>query len=156
MDAPFYDTSRVPPELVFDDDKKYVYRSRVDDGTGTTDKNLILFDLAVLALTQLPAVIHDSPMIKNIADETVEKNLDLYRTFTDKQIFIAFDKDHAYTRKTREHVEATQVIHLGEGSHALYGFAWNREHTEPPGETRKDKEQVLDIPEKHRSDQWLL
>lgn len=46
FDASFYETPRVPPRLRFDENKKYEYGSPVDDGTGTSDKNLILFDLA--------------------------------------------------------------------------------------------------------------
>lgn len=99
FDSQIYGAETIPPEFKFDKNKKYSYRSPVDDGTGTSDKNLILFDLAILTLTQLPAIIHDSPVIKNIADETVEKILGPYQTFIDKQIFIAFDKERAYTAK---------------------------------------------------------
>lgn len=156
FDAAFYDTRRIPPELKFDENKKYTYGSHVDDGTGTSDKNLILFDLAILKLTDLPALIHDSPIIKNIADDTVEKILDLYRTFSDKQIFIAFDKDQSYTKHTRQHIEDTQVIHLGEGVHALYGFAWNRADTKPPKQQFPDEDDAPDVAETPRSEQWLF
>lgn len=156
FDASFYETPRIPPSLRFDENKKYEYGSPVDDGTGTSDKNLILFDLAVLKLTDLPAVIHDSPLIKNIADDTVEKILDLYRTFTRKQVFIAFDKEQSYTPRTQTHIEQTTVIQLGEDEHALYGFAWNHENAKTPQEQCQDEEDLQDIAETLRIDQWPL
>lgn len=136
--------------------KKYRYGSPVDDGTGASDKNLILFDLAVLKLTDLPAVIHDSPLIKNIADETVEKILDLYQRFTAKQVFIAFDKDQSYTQRTQKHIEETTVIQLGEDEHSLYGFAWNKEGAKTPEEIQQEAEDLKDLADTLRSEQWPL
>ena len=156
FDASFYETPRIPPSLRFDENKKYEYGSPVDDGTGTSDKNLILFDLAVLKLTDLPAVIHDSPLIKNIADETVEKILDLYQRFTAKQVFIAFDKDQSYTQRTQKHIEETTVIQLGEDEHSLYGFAWNKEGAKTPEEIQQEAEDLKDLADTLRSEQWPL
>lgn len=88
------------------------------------------------------------------ADDTVEKILQLYQSFTDKQIFIAFDKDGSYSNRTRQHIEQTQVVHLGEGEHALYGFAWNRQDAKPPKEDHQDAEGRRDDAETLRTDQW--
>lgn len=123
------------PELTFSaTGKSYEYKSDTDGGDGTTNKNLILFDLAMLHLTDLPAVIHDSPLHKNIADDRVEQILRLYMDFnnTHKQIFIAFDKDTQY-EGTHVHdlIQASKVIEIGDGDQALYGWTWNK--------TRKDK-----------------
>lgn len=126
-DESFHGEEHIPPILRFNDKKKYTYGSPVDDGTGSSDKNLILFDLSILALTKLPVVAHDSPLIKNIADETVEKILELYLSFKDKQIFIVFDKDSSYSKRTQEIVNETEVIQLGENEHALYGWAWYKD-----------------------------
>ncbi|AEX79925.1 DUF2326 domain-containing protein [Corynebacterium diphtheriae] len=156
FDASIYDTRRIPPSLRFDENKRYQYGSPVDDGTGASDKNLILFDLTVLALTRLPAVIHDSPLIKNISDDIVEKILDLYRTFTTKQIFIAFDKDQSYTRRTQKYVEETTVVQLGEEELSLYGFAWNREAAKTPQEIQQEAEDLQELAETLRSEQWPL
>ena len=157
FDSKLYDTRRIPPTIRFDENKKYRYGSPVDDGTGTSDKNLILFDLVILELTDLPAVIHDSPLIKNISDALVERILDLYRTFTTKQIFIAFDKDQSYTERTQAHIEQTTVIQLGEDEHALYGFAWNRQGaTAPEEEIQQEAEDQRDLANTVRSQQWPL
>ncbi|OKL45930.1 hypothetical protein BSR28_08630 [Boudabousia liubingyangii] len=123
------------PALIFSaTGKSYEYKSDTDGGDGTTNKNLILFDLAMLHLTDLPAVIHDSPLHKNIADERVEQILRLYMDFnsTGKQIFIAFDKDTQYEgTQVHELIMASKVVEIGDGDHALYGWTWNK--------TRKDK-----------------
>lgn len=156
FDALLYDTRRIPPSIRFDENKKYRYGSPVDDGTGASDKNLILFDLTILALTDLPAVIHDSPLIKNISDDLVEKIFDLYRTFTTKQIFIAFDKDQSYTERTQKHVEETTAIQLGEDEHSLYGFAWNKEGAKAPEEIQQEVQALQDLADTLRSEQWPL
>ncbi len=41
-------------------------------------KGLVVFDLAMLSLTQLPVITHDSVMLKHIEDEVMEKIIGLY------------------------------------------------------------------------------
>lgn len=109
--------------------KSYEYKSDTDGGDGTTNKNLILFDIVMLTLTSLTAVIHDSPLHKNISDERIEQILRLYMEFnnTNKQIFIAFDKDTQYEgTQVHELVNASKVIEIEDGEHALYGWTWNK------------------------------
>lgn len=47
-----------------------------------------------------------------------------------KQVFFSFDATKTYGQQAEELVEATCVIHLGDGPEALYGFTWNTETTE--------------------------
>ena len=155
-DAMLYETRRIPPQIRFDENKKYRYGSPVDDGTGASDKNLILFDLAILALTNLPAIIHDSPLIKNISDDLVEQILNLYRGYTDKQIFIAFDKDQSYTERTQNHIEETCVVQLNEDIRSLYGFAWNREGVKTPQDLQQEAEDIQDLADTTRVEQWPI
>ena len=63
--------------------------------------------------TKLPALAHDSLLFKNIGDEPVEKIIKLYTTF-EKQIFIAFDKDTAYSDEAKEILNKSTVIRLDE------------------------------------------
>ena len=67
---------------------------------GSKYKSLILFDLAVLDLTNLPIVIHDSVLLKQIEDFALEQILKLY-TKSKKQIFIALDKGSSYTKEAQ-------------------------------------------------------
>lgn len=57
---------------------KYKYLTPNDDGTGTAYKGLIVYDLSVLDLTNLPFIIHDSFLFKNESDGTIEKILEIY------------------------------------------------------------------------------
>jgi hypothetical protein len=41
-------------------------------------KGLVVFDLAMLSLTRLPVITHDSVMLKHIEDEVMEKIIGLY------------------------------------------------------------------------------
>ena len=58
-------------------------------------KGLIIFDLALLRLTELPVIAHDSNIFINIADLPIDKIMELYNQ-SKKQIFIAFDKEDAF------------------------------------------------------------
>ena len=48
-------------------------------------KGLIIFDLALLQLTELPVIAHDSNIFKNIADLPIDKIMELYNQI-DKSI----------------------------------------------------------------------
>jgi hypothetical protein len=109
--------------------KTYEFYTPDDSGTGTSFKSLIIFDLSVLMHTKLPALAHDSLLFKNIGDEPVEKIIKLYTTF-EKQIFIAFDKDTAYSDEAKEilyksTVYKSTVIRLDENGNELFGRSWN-------------------------------
>lgn len=127
-----HDEDVEPPQLTFSaTGKSYLYKLETDDGDGTANKNLIVFDLAMLTLTDLPVVAHDSPIFKNMSDARVEQILRLAMTFnsTNKQIFIAFDKDSQYEgTQVHELIEQSKVIEIGAEEHALYGWTWNKKY----------------------------
>lgn len=66
---------------------------------------MILLDLAILHLTQLPILIHDSVLFKNIAFDTMDNLINQYNTFIDKQIFIATDAINNYSEPVQEIIE---------------------------------------------------
>jgi hypothetical protein len=111
------------PIINFIDGKKYTFFTPLDKGTGTAYKNLIILDMAILSLTDLPALIHDSSVFKNIGDAPIEKIMELYYR-SKKQIFIAFDKDAAYTPITREILNKTTVLRLNDNGDELFGLSW--------------------------------
>ena len=111
------------------DASHYVFFTPRDGGTGTQYKGLVVFDLAMLSLTRLPVIAHDSVMLKHIEDEAIEKIIELYAG-TQKQVFIAMDKEGSYTPKTQKIMEDTKVLHLGPGEGALFGRTWNDENVE--------------------------
>lgn len=111
----------------------YSFSTQGDNGAGAKSKNLILFDMAILKLTDLPFVIHDSTVIKQIAYIPVVNLLQLYEKTAQlrdgsgdpKQVFFAFDASPSYGSEAVSISEELRVIRLGEGSKALYGYTWN-------------------------------
>lgn len=87
-----YADARKAPRLHFN---SYTFETPDDTGTGTNYKGMVLYDLAVLYLTAIPAIAHDSLIQKNISDGAIDGIMKIY-TGTEKQVFIAFDKQDSY------------------------------------------------------------
>jgi predicted nucleic acid-binding Zn-ribbon protein len=132
---------RQGPELTLKPDKSFDFETPDDKSEGTAFKGLVVYDLTMLNLTSLPALIHDSSIVKRIEDSDFEQILQLYQKSgkAGKQIFIAFDKADTYTAKTSGMLESATVLHLSVGNE-LFGKSWSR--TKPTTETTKapDKE----------------
>lgn len=119
-----YDGRRTAPTLTISDANHYKFFTPKDGGTGSKYKGLVLFDLAILQLTNLPVIIHDSILLKQIEDYALEKILELY-TRTDKQVFIALDKGTSYTETSQKILNDNIVLTLEPGGSELFGRAWN-------------------------------
>lgn len=122
-----YDGERYAPTIKFGNSRSgkptYDFGTEDDTGAGTNFKGLIIFDLALLRLTELPVIAHDSNIFKNIADLPIDKIMELYKQ-SKKQIFIAFDKENAFYDVTRDIVHSTTVIELHENGGELFGWSW--------------------------------
>ena len=122
-----YDGQRYAPEIKFSDAKngnpKYTFGCKWNSGTGENFKNLIIFDLSVLKTTELPFLVHDSLIFKNIADLPIDKIMQLYLQ-AGKQVFISFDKAEAFTEFTAKTVYDTRVIELHDDGGELFGWSW--------------------------------
>ncbi len=104
--------------------EKYTFNTPKDSGTGTAFVSMILYDLAILELTKLPFVVHDSLLFKNISDERVVRIFEEYEK-SQKQIFVSFDKEGSYkstalTKIIKNHT----VIELSYGGGELFGRSW--------------------------------
>lgn len=119
-----YDGKKTAPSLIISDASHYSFFTPRDGGTGSQYKGLVVFDLAMLNLTNLPLLVHDSVMLKHIADEAIERILLLYYK-TSKQVFIAMDKEGSYTEEARKIMEKTKILQLSTGAGALFGRTWN-------------------------------
>ncbi|MDO3412580.1 DUF2326 domain-containing protein [Saccharibacillus sp. CPCC 101409] len=102
----------------------YTFETVDDTGTGTSYKNMVVYDISVLELSELPILIHDSVVLKQIADEAIEKILNKYESIG-KQIFISFDKKTAYTNKSQEILKRTCILELSPNGNELFGRSWN-------------------------------
>lgn len=120
-----YKATRKAPVLNLHNGKKYTFSTPDDTGTGTSYKSLIVFDLSILKLTPLPAIAHDSLIFKNIGDGPIDRIMELYMQ-SNKQIFIAFDKENSYCDDTRKILTDTAVLYLNEGGDELFGCSWNK------------------------------
>lgn len=117
---------RQAPHLVFHEYNSYTFETPDDTGTGSNYKGMVLYDLAVLNLTALPAIAHDSLILKNIGDGAVDGIMQIYAQ-SDKQVFIAFDKQSAYKPMTQEALQNNCVLQLSDNGFELYGESWNKE-----------------------------
>ena len=117
---------RKAPRLVFSAYNSYRFDTPDDTGTGSNYKGMVIYDLSVLFLTALPAIAHDSLILKNIGDGAIDGIMRIYSQST-KQIFIAFDKQDAYTPATQQIIVDNTVLRLSDHNCELYGQAWNKE-----------------------------
>lgn len=117
------DEENKPLKLEFPTQKSYRLYRENDVGTGTKHLNLIIFDLAVLSLTQVPFLIHDSYIFHELEDERINYCLKLYNKFcalVKKQIFIALDGQDKFNEESKCMIENAKVIQLGKGKEALF------------------------------------
>ena len=118
--------SRKAPHLHFNEYNSYRFETPDDTGTGSNYKGMVVYDLAVLYLTALPAIAHDSLILKNIGDGAVDGIMKIYAQ-SRKQVFIAFDKQAAYMPDTQKILADNTVLKLSDGNCELYGESWNKE-----------------------------
>ena len=122
-----YNGERYAPTIKFGNSRSgkptYEFWTEDDTGAGTNFKGLIIFDLALLRLTELPVIAHDSNIFKNIADLPIDKIMELYNQ-SEKQIFIAFDKEDTFYDVTRDIVHSTKIIEFHENGGELFGWSW--------------------------------
>lgn len=121
--------SRKAPHIRFKEYNSYEFETPSDTGTGSNYKGMVIYDLAMLYLTALPAIAHDSLILKNIGDGAVDGIMKIYAGAA-KQVFIAFDKQAAYKPGTQKILKDNTVLRLSDGNCELYGESWNKEVAE--------------------------
>lgn len=121
-----FDTPRKPPHLRFNKYNSYTFETPNDRGTGTNYKGMIVYDLAVLFTTALPAIAHDSLLFKNL-EKGVEDGIIKIYSSTDKQVFIAYDKQGDCRPETQKILEDNCVLRLSDNNCELYGRSWNKD-----------------------------
>lgn len=111
------------PEIHFESPKSYKFATFDDHGTGTNYKGLIIFDMACLNLTEVPCLIHDSFIFKNIGKDTMKKLIELYQN-AGYQIFISIDNVNNYHEDTQQIINDNVVVELSPNGNELYGIKW--------------------------------
>lgn len=87
-----YEGSYNAPALDFTENG-YHFFTPDDTGTGIAYKGLVVYDLAVLGLTKLPVLAHDSVVLKQISDDAIERIAFLTKVTTEINCFLL--QDHA-------------------------------------------------------------
>lgn len=92
--------------------------------------------------SRVPVLIHDSLIFKNIADLPIDKIMALYMQ-SQKQIFIAFDKQEAFDDFTATTVAKTKVIELYDNGGELFGWSWAKKHSDPSEQQKATEQQDI-------------
>lgn len=124
LDGEITREERTPPSIQITAIDKYSYEIENDSGTGSTQRGLISFDLAMLETTLLPAVAHDSMLVQPIEDQAFDGIAQVYARQR-KQVFLAIDKISRYSEETQEILTKSAFIHLEPGRE-LFGRSWSK------------------------------
>ena len=123
------------------DGLSYSLETPDDTSEKTSYKNLVLYDLAILALTPLPVLMHDSNITKRIEDNEFEEILRLYQE-SGRQIFIAVDK--LSTPTAEEMLNAAEILSLSKGGGELFGRSWSWTEKAPKESPAEATEETTD------------
>jgi hypothetical protein len=116
-------SGRRSPELVLSTNG-YQYNVDQDTGTGTSYAAVALLDIAILSLTALPYIVHDTVMLKNIEVPVMARLIGLYcKVSKTKQVFIAIDEGSKYGDATFRLLSEHSSINLSH-RHLLYDLDW--------------------------------
>ena len=96
-----------------------------DTGAGSKYKSTILTDLSFMNLTDLPFVIHDTILFKNIEDDTMENIIVKYASLESKQVFIAFDHIASFSEEAIKILREHTILSITPGGRELFGRSWN-------------------------------
>lgn len=106
-------------------DSNYHFFTPNDTGTGIAYKGLVVFDLAIMHLTNLPILVHDSVVLKQISDDAVESIINQYIS-CGKQVVIALDKQESYSDKTAAMLTQYAKLRLAPNGEELFGRSWGK------------------------------
>lgn len=124
-----FTVKKKPPYVHFNAYNSYKFETPDNTGTGSNYKGMIVYDLAVLFTTALPAIAHDSLLFKNLGKDVEDGIVRIYNS-TDKQVFIAYDKQADCRPETQKILEAKCVLKLSDNGQELYGRSWDSEEQE--------------------------
>lgn len=106
------------PILTIKRNKTVSFGTKGNTSEGTAFKSMVLYDLAILSLTCIPALIHDGNILHSISRDQLDAIIHLYRN-AGKQVFIAVNDTESNIP------EDSVVLKLSEG-HELYGYSWSK------------------------------
>ena len=120
-----YGSEITPPLFDVKDGKKIELYTPRDAGTGTQYRGVIEFDLAMLEAADVPTLVHDSIMFKNIENQAIAGLAQAYLNAS-KQTFVAIDKLSSYPEIAQRVLSDAVVLSLGPDGEALFGRTWRK------------------------------
>lgn len=131
INTTMYDTNKIihtdgrrAPNLQLKDNS-YDFKVFNDTGTGKAYASMLTLDLAIFLTTQLPILIHDTMLFKNIENTVFENIMDIYSKQV-KQIFIAVDEVNKFNDNTQNILISNRVLQLAYDK-TLFGVNWKIE-----------------------------
>ncbi len=121
-----YGPKRNPSQLRIKSAGSYNFISPDDTGTGKSYAGLVGFDLAMLSLTRLPFIIHDSVIYKNIEVPATRNILRILSSVKRKQIFLAFDEAAKFGSSAERILRTRAVLKLSDDD-LLYNKDWREQ-----------------------------
>ncbi|NAO94907.1 MULTISPECIES: DUF2326 domain-containing protein [unclassified Halomonas] len=121
-----YGPNRNASQIRIKSSSSYSFISSEDTGTGKSYAGLVGFDLAMLSLTHLPFIIHDSVIYKNIEVTATGNIIRILAAVKRKQIFLAFDEAAKFGDAAERRLRAHTVIKLSHDD-LLYNKDWREQ-----------------------------
>lgn len=121
-----YGPSRNASQLRIKNANSYNFISPEDTGTGKSYAGLVGFDLAMLSLTHLPFIIHDSVIYKNIEVPATRNIIRILASVKRKQIFLSFDEATKFGAKVERLLRIHTVLKLSDDD-LLYNKDWREQ-----------------------------
>ena len=98
------------------------YSNNDNTGTGAAASNLLVFDIAIMNLTPLPILIHDSRLFNGLESSAIDKILPHYNVNT-RQAFVALDDIDKLSDESKKLVGNNKAVELT-SSATLYDEIW--------------------------------
>ena len=121
-----YGPRRNASQLRIKSASSYSFISPEDTGTGKSYAGLVGLDLAMLSLTRLPFIIHDSVIYKNIEVPATRNILRILASVKRKQIFLAFDEAPKFGLDSEKILRTRTVLKLSDDN-LLYNKDWREQ-----------------------------
>ncbi|MDR1904364.1 MAG: DUF2326 domain-containing protein [Treponema sp.] len=128
INGQIYSDGRQPPNLRLDENR-YTFNVFNDTGTGKAYSNLLTLDLAIFNTTNLPILIHDTMLFKNIENLALENIIGIYDNVQTRQIFIAIDELNKFDKKVSDKLEERSVLKLSYDK-TLFIKNWKRNNSD--------------------------
>ena len=85
---------------------------------------MIVYDLAILKLCDIPVLIHDSNILKRVDDRQLERLLECYEK-SGHQVFVAYDRLSGTTDAAHDKLLECAALKLSEND-LLFGRPWSK------------------------------